>query len=76
MFSGKCGHDYSVFFSKYFLAIPAANRMIRLKITRRVDTAAMVGLISVLIPSHNFFGRVDRVGLLMKSAIINLSYCA
>ena len=47
--------------------------MTTLKITRSVDTAAMVGLISVLNPSHNFFGRVDKVGLLIKSAMISSS---
>jgi len=54
-------------------AKPAPKRMTTLKITKSVDTAAMVGLISVLNPSHNFFGRVDKVGLLIKSAMISSS---
>ena len=39
----------------------------------RVDIEAMVGFISVLIPSQSFCGRVDMVGLLIKMAIINSS---
>ena len=47
--------------------------MTTLKMTKSVDTAAMVGFISVLSPSHNFLGRVDKVGLLINKAIFSSS---
>ena len=42
-------------------------------LTSRVDTEAMVGLISVRIPSQRILGRVAMRGLLIKMAIISSS---
>ena len=39
----------------------------------RVDTEAMVGLISVRMPSHRILGSVAMRGLLMKMAMIRVS---
>mgnify|MGYP001821477003 CR=1 FL=1 len=49
------------------------TRMMTLNKIRIVETAAMVGFISVLTPSQSFFGNVHTVGLLMNIAMISSS---
>ena len=73
MLNQRKGNNYWVRFSRYLRTRPILSRIMTLKQISRVEMAAMVGLISVLMPSHNFLGSVVILGLLMKIAIINSS---